>query len=183
MATSPLAALKGNPRNPRKITAAKRAQLARTLDRFGDLGGIVFNRRSGQLVGGHQRVDVFRQDKKARVTITERIDPPNAHGTAEEGYVEAMGHRFSYRVVDWDAPTEMAANLAANKGAGDFDMPEVANWMHELDAASFDLDLTLFDADERQKLVDAPTFSPVDAEPVRLDKMVRKSCPECGHEF
>lgn len=47
--------LKANPENPRTITDAKLLQLKRSMERFGDLSGIVFNRRSGNLGGGHQR--------------------------------------------------------------------------------------------------------------------------------
>lgn len=42
--------------NPRRISPKAMQGLRASLTRFGELGGIVFNRRTGNLVGGHQRV-------------------------------------------------------------------------------------------------------------------------------
>ena len=145
-----LASLRPNPKNPRTITAAKRKQLAAALDKFGDLGGIVFNARSGQLVGGHQRVSAF--NAQTPVVITKAYDAPTRTGTVAEGYVVLSGERFSFREVQWDDATEKAANLAANKGAGEFDLSSVSSWLVDLDSEGFDLDLTMFDDDERAGL-------------------------------
>lgn len=142
--------LKPNPKNPRKIKDQKLEMLKRTLAEYGDLGGFVFNIRSGQLVGGHQRAKVFSQDKV--IAIERKYDPPTAVGTVAEGYVEFNGERFSYREVDWAEPKEKAANIAANKGVGEWDMPLLAGWMQELGDLDFDLDLTLFDELERMDL-------------------------------
>jgi hypothetical protein len=64
-------ALKPSPRNPRVMSEWQRQALKKSLSKFGDLGGIVVNRRSGQLVGGHQRVEAFRGDPAAKVRIPE----------------------------------------------------------------------------------------------------------------
>lgn len=155
MATT-LADLAPNPQNPRQITDAKKAMLAKTLAKFGDLGGIVLNRTSGVLVGGHQRVAAFAGALDASVVVERAYDPPTENGTVAEGYVIAMGERFAYREVRWDADTEKAANLAANKGAGSFDLPQVGEWIRDLEAAEFELDLTMFDQDERAELFGMP---------------------------
>ena len=42
--------------NPRKISPEQLKALGDALKVFGDLGGIVRNRKTGNLVGGHQRV-------------------------------------------------------------------------------------------------------------------------------
>ncbi len=137
-----------NPKNPRKITDAKLEQLKKALLEFGDLSGIVFNRKSGQLVGGHQRVKTF--DTDAPVTIVRKFKKPTSTGTVAEGYVELRGERFSYREVSWDKHREMAANIAANKGAGEWDLPQVGEWLKELGSfdVDFDMDLTMFDEEE-----------------------------------
>ena len=176
----PLADLAPNPHNPRKITGAKAAMLKKALERFGDLGGIVYNERSRQLVGGHQRAAAL---PGSSVVIERRFDAPTPTGTVAEGYVHTpAGDRFAYRVVSWPPDVEKAANLAANKGAGTFDIAMVSEWMLELDTGAFQMDLTMFDAAERDALVvgDLGT-STDDAEPSDAGKTVE--CPSCGYEF
>lgn len=73
--------------NPRKISAKAMAGLKASLTRFGELGGIVYNKRTGHLVGGHQRV-------KALLALGET--------------------HAEVRVVDLPISEEKAANLALN---------------------------------------------------------------------
>lgn len=141
--------LNPNPKNPRKITDAKLDMLKRAMLEFGDLSGIVFNRKSKQLVGGHQRTRWM--DPNAEVTLTKKYPKPTKTGTVAEGYLELDGERYAYREVAWDKHREMAANIAANKGAGEWDMPELTEWIKELssfDADDFDMSLTMFDEEE-----------------------------------
>lgn len=163
--------LKPNPKNPRKVTDAKLAMLKNAMARFGDLGGIVVNRRSGgQIVGGHQRQKVIPRD--AEITIEHAYAKPTAAGTVAEGAVMLGGERFAYREVDWDEATEKAANIAANKGAGDFDMPQLSEWLDELQHADFDLDLTMFDADDRN-MFERPSVAADDEWDEALEKVAR----------
>jgi DNA modification methylase len=140
--------LKANPKNPRTVSKEKLSQLKKAMQEFGDLSGIVFNRKSGELVGGHQRKRQF--DKSSDIVITRKFDEPTRTGTVAEGYIILDGERFSYREVSWDRHREMAANLAANKGAGEFDSDRLGEWLKELDAwdSEIDTDLTMFGKDE-----------------------------------
>jgi DNA modification methylase len=140
-----------HPKNPRTISDQKLKQLKKALIEFGDLSGIVFNRKSGQLVGGHQRAKHL--DADTPVTITKTYSRPTKTGTVAEGYVLLDGERFSYREVSWDKHKEMAANIAANKGAGSWDLPELGEWIKELSSfdVDFDMDLTMFDEDELEE--------------------------------
>ena len=52
--------------NPRTITDARSQQLAKSMGKFGDLSGIVFNRRTGRLVCGHQRIKHLQANAKIR---------------------------------------------------------------------------------------------------------------------
>jgi len=52
-----------DPANPNRMSDDDRGRMARALAEFGDLGGIVLNRRTGHLVGGHQRVSVMADGK------------------------------------------------------------------------------------------------------------------------
>lgn len=73
--------------NPRKIGPKAMAGLKASLARFGELGGIVFNKRTGHLVGGHQRVKALLQLGETHADV---------------------------RVVDLPLSEEKAANLALN---------------------------------------------------------------------
>ena len=159
----PASSLAPNPQNPRKITDAKLEQLSASLQRFGDLSGVVFNvaEDAQRLVGGHQRIKALPPD--AQIVIDREYDRPTRTGTVREGHVVVDGERFAYREVAWDSATEKAANLSANKGAGEFDLAVVAEWMQDLDDVGFDLDLTMFDADERAALQPEPE-KPVEVE-------------------
>ena len=50
-----IADLQPHPRNPREISEAALAGLGASIEDFGDLAGIVWNKRNGKLVCGHQR--------------------------------------------------------------------------------------------------------------------------------
>lgn len=142
-----------NPENPRKITDAKRKMLLKALRKFGDLSGIVFNRKTQRLVGGHQRRDAF--DPSTPVVVVKKYSTPTKTGTVAEGYVEAKGERFVYREVWWDEHMEKAANIAANKGAGEWDPARLKDWIQGLNSfdINFDLELTMFDPDEIKDIV------------------------------
>jgi hypothetical protein len=148
---SSLSDLKANPKNPRRISEQKLEMLKKAILEFGDLSGIVFNRITGQLVGGHQRVKVFAADSK--IVIRKRYEKPTRTGTIAEGHVEIDGEEFAYREVEWNEVKEKAANIAANKGAGEWDFPQLTEWMLELDHLNFDMNLTLFDGDEIDRLL------------------------------
>lgn len=142
--------LKSNPHNPRSISPAKLAMLKRAMGEFGDLSGIIFNRKSKQLVGGHQRKLHLGAD--ATVTVLKQYPKSTRTGTVAEGFVEFKGERFAYREVEWSPEKEKAAAIAANKGAGEWDKDKLAVWFKELSTIDFDfdfdLDLTMFTAKE-----------------------------------
>jgi hypothetical protein len=94
--------------NPRKISAKAAEGLAKSLGDFGDLSGVVWNERTGNLVCGHQRVDQLRR----------------LGGQIIGGAIQiASGDRFPIRVVDWAEAKEKAANVVANNPSigGNFD--------------------------------------------------------------
>ena len=61
--TMKLADLKPAKYNPRKIDDAAMAGLEQSMTRFGVVEPIIFNARSGVVVGGHQRLKVLRSQK------------------------------------------------------------------------------------------------------------------------
>lgn len=146
--TSTLSRLKATPDNPRTITPQKAKALAKALHRFGDLGGVVVNRRNGQLVSGHMRSEAFLNSDKAKIDVTLTYQQPTRTGTVAEGYVTIEGEKFSYREIDVDEKTHKAMALAANTNAGQFDMTGLTSWLNELNAEGFDMDLTMMSTDE-----------------------------------
>lgn len=141
---------KPNEKNPRRIKDKKLEMLKKSLEKFGSLDGVVYNRRLDRIVGGHQRQKI---DPDAVVKITTQFEQPDGQGTMAIGFVQIGSSQVPYREVDWDEPTDNAANIAANKGAGEWDYTNLKEMMHNLDALNFDLDLTMFDEEDRELLM------------------------------
>lgn len=143
--------LKSWEQNPRKISASEQRILFKTLESYGDLSGIVFNRRSGTLVGGHQRHAWFGDSTPISIEI--RYETPTPKGTVAEGFIEYAGERFKYREVDWDEPTHAAAALAANRAGGDWDWGLLKEVMTGPLAGMEDWEETGWDANEVEDLL------------------------------
>lgn len=166
--------LKHNPKNPRIIKDEKRDNLAASLAKFGDLGGFVFNRLSGLLVGGHQRSSVFPTD--AKIVITKKYDKPTRAGTVAEGVIKFKGERFKYREVEWDDATETAAAIAANNNAGEWDRPMLADALKKLGSfdIDFDMRLTMFTEDELADFAPPSTTTVKTHERIKPEENVKK---------
>ena len=103
-----LSDLTADPLNPRDITLASLEGLKFSLDEFGDLSGITWNKRTHELVCGHQRVRAL-VEQYGDLEINGALEPGvHAYTMAEKGLA------FNIRIVDWDRPKQRAANLAAN---------------------------------------------------------------------
>lgn len=144
------------PYNPRTITRAARDALTASLDEFGLVQPLVWNERTGNIVGGHQRFDILI-----------------ARGVTETLAV----------VVDWDLETEKRANLALNNphAGGEWDLEALLPMLDDVGAdSSLALDALLAeyvdDALSDVQRVDA-------SENPRLDQVSLHKCPECGNEF
>lgn len=126
--------LKAYDKNPRKMGAEEFKLLTESLNEFGDLSGVIFNAQTGNLVGGHQRINHFKRTD-AKVMITESFEEPTKSGTVAQGYIFLDGEKYSYREVKWDEDKEQRANILANKVSGTWDFDMLAN--------AFDTDLLL----------------------------------------
>lgn len=139
-----LGELKPNPKNPRTITDTALEALKESLGEFGDISGIVLNKRTGRLVGGHQRQKSLPPDSK--IKLTEMYSKPDSQGTVAIGWIETPeGHTYGFREVDWSVDKELAANLRANNPAGQFDSEAVAKIIHNLQNHDYNISLTGFD--------------------------------------
>lgn len=153
--------LRPNAKNPRKISDAKLENLKKSLAKFGDLSGFVYNRRSKTLVSGHQRQKSLPADAKIHIEV--KHDVPTKAMTVAEGYVLIEGERFKYREVDADPTWEMEALLAANKHSGEWDKDLLK--LAIADLPDLDLNLAGFDSLELKAMdieipkLEAPAFS------------------------
>lgn len=141
-------------------------KLKRSIEEFGYVEPLVWNERTGNLVGGHQRYKIL----------------VNEQGATE---VEVS-------VVDLDETREKALNLALNKIRGDWDEGKLAQVLAELQESELDLALTGFDDEEAADLIEQFTFKS-DAEVVFTNKEIdldefsedrfECKCPRCGFVF
>ena len=115
-----------NPRKDLQPGDPEYEKLKRSMQEFGYVEPIVWNKRTGNIVGGHQRYKVLLD-----IGISE---------------VDCV-------VVDMDETKEKALNLALNKIQGDWDYEKLKDLLQELDTGEFDLELTGFDMDEIEELI------------------------------
>jgi DNA modification methylase len=120
-----IAALKPAPYNPRvDLTPGHPTfeKLRLSIDTFGTVEPIVWNRRTGHVVGGHQRLSVLKHLGHTHVDVV---------------------------VVDLDLPQEKTLNLALNRIVGEWDEGKLAELLKDLLAdPSLDIGLTGFDSAE-----------------------------------
>lgn len=165
------------PYNPRKITDKQLSMLAKSLREYGDLSGVVVNVRTGRIVGGHQRVKCL--DPKWEIIKTTSTDKT---GTVATGTIKTPFGALSYREVNWAEKKEAAANIAANKHGGDFDLPKLKEIIIDLDDGEFDTELLGFNQHEIELMVTATKQDPEpDGATAKKGEII--TCPACGHEF
>lgn len=136
--------LKAAPYNPRKIDDSAMAGLTKSLERFGYVDPIIWNKRSRFVVGGHQRLKVLRAKNMQEVPIV---------------------------VVDLDDTEEKALNVALNSPhiAGEFtdDLQALLDEIRAKDTVLFDelrLDKLLRDVEAGASKGDAEAMPPIPTE-------------------
>ncbi|MFA6486135.1 MAG: hypothetical protein WCT40_02090 [Candidatus Magasanikbacteria bacterium] len=119
--------------NPRQISDSSFSLLKTSLADLGDLSGIIFNRATGNLIGGHQRVKwLLEIAPDAEVVITDLFEQATDSKSLAGGYIEAKGNRFAYREVEWPPEREKLANLAANNISGGWEIDKLGLILREL---------------------------------------------------
>jgi len=128
IATSKINPAPYNPRKSLKAGDSEYEKLRRSIDEFGLVEPLIWNTRSGNLVGGHQRLNVLLDQGAKRVEVS---------------------------VVDLPMDKEKSLNLALNKVQGTWDEGKLAQLLDELiETPEFDLALTGFDLDETTGLIE-----------------------------
>lgn len=100
-----------NPRKDLRPGDAEYEKLKRSIQEFGYVEPVIWNKRTGTVVGGHQRLKVMK----------------------DLGYEEV-----DCVVVDLDEKKEKALNIALNKISGEWDNDLLANLLKDLDGSGYD---------------------------------------------
>lgn len=113
-------------------------KLRRSIEQYGYVEPIVWNERTGNMVGGHQRYKILKARGDTEVAVS---------------------------VVDLNPEQERLLNLALNKISGRWDEDALARLLSELQEAGADVELTGFDQDEIEDLIaglpDVPDIEPL----------------------
>lgn len=115
-----------NPRKDLQPGDTEYEKLKTSIERFGFVEPLVWNERSGNLVGGHQRFKILKARGDNEVEVS---------------------------VVDLSDAEERALNLALNKIEGDWDEEKLTALLAELESQGFDLSLAGFSEGEIDNLL------------------------------
>ena len=110
-----------NPRKDLKPGDPEYEKLKRSIEEFGYVEPVIWNKTTGRVVGGHQRLKVLID-----LGITE----------------------LDCVIIEMDEAKEKALNIALNKISGDWDKNKLALLISDLQGEAFDVSLTGFDPDE-----------------------------------
>ena len=125
-----IAELKGAPYNPRKDIQpgdAEYEKLRRSLQEFGYVEPVIWNERTGYVVGGHQRLKVLRQLGETEIDCV---------------------------IVDLPEGQEKALNVALNRIGNEWDTEKLSDLLAELQGSDIDVTLTGFDLEDIDALLD-----------------------------
>jgi DNA modification methylase len=114
-----------NPRKDLQAGDAEYEKLLRSVEEFGYVEPIIWNEKTGNIVGGHQRFKILKQLGKTEIECV---------------------------IVDLSDEREKALNIALNKISGEFDIPKLTELLQGLEASQFDVELTGFDKADLDKM-------------------------------
>lgn len=124
----PISLLNAAPYNPRKDLQPgdpEYQKIARSIEKYGCVEPIIWNEKTGNVIGGHQRLKVLVTTGAVEVDVS---------------------------VVQLSLEDEKALNLALNKISGQWDNEKLSAVLQDL-SAGFDVEVTGFDQHEVDALV------------------------------
>ena len=115
--------------NPRKMNDESRRGLKNSMEKFKDISGIVYNKRTKTLIGGHQRWNELREKYGTNLKINHVKD----EFFSIDDSVSNNFTGYLIRIVDWDKSEEKVANITANTHtiAGEWDLEVLPTLMEE----------------------------------------------------
>ena len=145
-----------NPRRDLRPGDSEYEKLKKSIMAFDLVEPLVWNKLSGNLIGGHQRLKILQ----------------------ELGYTEAV-----VSVVDLPEHREKALNLALNKIQGEWDLPCLKGLLEELDTGEFDIEITGFDDKEIENLMTQFHVEDTEDTGAEIQSGKTNKCPKCGYEW
>ena len=115
-----------NPRKDLKPGDAEYEKLKKSILEFDIVEPLIWNEKTGNLVGGHQRLKVIKELGIENVEVS---------------------------VVNLSEVKEKALNIALNKISGEWDFPALKDLLEELDTGDIDIEITGFDLKEIEDLM------------------------------
>jgi len=122
--------IKPAPYNPRidiKDNPDFYEKLKNSIEKFGYVEPIIYNKRTGHIVGGNQRYQILKDKGIKEIEVVE---------------------------IDLPEEDEKALNIALNKISGDWDFPKLNELILDLEEQDYDIELTGFDVDELNDIFD-----------------------------
>lgn len=113
-----------NPRKDLKPEDKEYKRLKKSIMKFDYVDPVIWNRRSGNVVSGHQRLKIL---------------------------IELGNTEIPVSVVDMDEADEKALNLQMNNNVGKWDDEKLDDILKELSIKDYDLELTGFDESDFKK--------------------------------
>ena len=118
------------------------------MSEFGYVELIIWNNRTGHVVGGHQRLKILQETGQQEIECV---------------------------VVDLDIDKEKALNIALNKISGDWDKDKLVLVISDLNAADFDVSLTGFESTELESLLTGASEFDAKDDHSDIDALLRKA--------
>lgn len=153
-----------NPRIDLKPGDQEYEKLKRSINEFGYVEPLVWNKQTGNLVGGHQRFKILLEKGLNEVEVS---------------------------VVDIDPLKEKALNIALNKISGNWDDEKLAAVLEDLQENASNLE-TGFDPEEMNRLIDQFTIENDSLKEFMNQELeigdyaeenFKCTCPRCGFSF
>ena len=136
-----------NPRKGLKPGDAEYEKLKRSIEQFGYVEPVIWNKATGRVVGGHQRLKVLLDMGMTEVDCV---------------------------VVELDQEKEKALNIALNKISGEWDKDKLALLITDLQGADFDVSLTGFEPAEIDDLFKESTKDKIHDHDFDVDSELEK---------
>ena len=166
---SELNAAKYNPRVTLEPGMEEFEKLRRSIEHFGDVEPIVWNERTGNVVGGHQRLQVmkFLGRDTAKVSVVDMSEEEEkllnialnkAKGEWDNVKLEKLLRDMDYENLDFTGfgPDEIAVMLASNDGIDDENWDNDADWQDDVNfyGAAWIVTARFKNAEEAQAWID-----------------------------
>ena len=154
--------------NPRTITEDARKSLKKSIKENGIIGGMVWNKQTGNLVSGHQKLSIADEVNK---------------------YDAGNDYEIKVEVIDVDLKKEKELNIFFNSKAvqGEMDYKKLAQIFPDIDASLAgldDVDLSMIEIEMPTiEDISIPTFEPQQekAEKAMLEKSITQELSNAVH--